>query len=472
MRPVTSAEAVREAEAEYFAAHPGIDLMAKAASQVAEHADLLLGERRRVLVVAGPGNNGGDALFAAAVLAARGRQVSCWLAMGRGHEDGLAAARDSGCVGLTGEEALAEAREADLVIDGVTGIGGRPGLPADVASLAGVCARSGVPVLSIDLPSGLDADSCPAGESFIATRTLTFAAEKFCHVARPAADRCGEVHVADIGLTLGEPSLWQAEESDLAACWPAPDGRSDKYSRGVVGLDTGSELYPGAGVLGVLGALCSGAGMVRYLGPARAEVLAAAPSVVAADGRVQALVVGSGWGGPDAKRFDAACQRGVPLIVDAEALRHLPGALPPGSLLTPHAGELALLLGVVRAEVEADPVSHVRAAATQHAATVLLKGASQYVAGPCGRVSIALPGPAWTAQAGSGDVLAGICGTLLAAGVEAEAAALAAAGLQALTAGEHPGPHPPDRIAREMPDTLARLLARNAAVRSSSAATS
>ena len=127
MRPVTSAKAIREAEAEYFASHPGIDLMARAASYVAEQADDMLGERGRILAVVGPGNNGGDALFAAAVLAARGHQVGYWPVTGRGHEDGLAAARDSGCTELSAAEALAEAGTTSLVIDGLTGIGGRPG---------------------------------------------------------------------------------------------------------------------------------------------------------------------------------------------------------------------------------------------------------------------------------------------------------------------------------------------------------
>lgn len=472
MRPVSAAQAIREAEAEYFASHPGIDLMARAASHVAEQADAMLGERGRVLAVAGPGNNGGDALFAAAVLAARGHQVGYWLVTGRGHEDGLAAAHDSGCTEWSAAEAFAEVGTTSLVIDGLTGIGGRPGLPPGVTGFADHCRQHGVPVLSIDLPSGLEADSCLASASFTATRTLTFAAEKLCHVARPAADRCGEVVVADIGLTLEEPSVWRAEESDLAASWPVPDSRSDKYSRGVVGVDTGSSHYPGAGVLGVLGALCSGAGMVRYLGPARAEVIAAAPSVVGADGRVQALVVGSGWGSPEEDRFRSACERDVPLVVDAEALCHLPGPIHAGSLLTPHAGELARLLGVRRADIEADPLPHVRAAARQHGVTVLLKGASQYVAEPGGKVTVAVPGPAWTAQAGSGDVLAGICGTLLAAGLEPGPAALAAAGLQALTAAAHPGPHPPEWIARAMPEVLTALLTRHAGARSSSAATS
>lgn len=241
--------------------------------------------------------------------------------------------------------------------------------------------------------------------------------------------------------------------------WPVPAGNSHKYSRGVVGLDTGSQQYPGAALLGCAGALFSGAGMVRYLGSAPPElVLSRYPSVVVGEGRVQALVVGSGWGTTAGARFDEALGRGVPLVVDADALGNLPAALPEESLLTPHAGELARLLDADRRAVEDDPATHAGRAAARFGATVLLKGGTQYVARPDGVVTTAVPGPAWTAQAGSGDVLAGACGTLLAAGVGAERAALLAASLQAMTAARFPGPHPPDRLAARFADLLGELF--------------
>lgn len=243
--------------------------------------------------------------------------------------------------------------------------------------------------------------------------------------------------------------------------WPVPDGDSDKYSRGVVGLDTGSTQYPGAALLGCSGALHSGAGMVRYIGRAEESlILGRFPSVVMNDGRVQAMVLGSGWGQrPDAAdRLAPAVARDVPLVLDADALGLLPADLPVGSLLTPHAGELARMLGVGRAAVEADPCRHAVMAADRFGATVLLKGGTQHVASPGGEVLVAVPGPAWTAQAGSGDVLAGVCGTLLAAGLEAGRAAVLAASLQAMTARVFPGPHPPDRLAERFPEVLGRLL--------------
>ena len=254
----------------------------------------------------------------------------------------------------------------------------------------------------------------------------------------------------------------RAEPADVARLWPWPDATSNKYSRGVVGLDTGSDAYTGAGLLGALGAVHAGAGMVRFAGPVRIGDLLRPllPSVVHGTGRVQAWVCGSGWGRDDAnaRRLADRVADGVPLVVDADALAVLDSVLvPANSLLTPHAGELARLLGVERATVEDDPIAAAREAAGRHRATVLVKGATQYVVTPDGSVGIAIGGPAWTAQAGSGDTLAGIAGTLLAAGLDAASAGLLAASVQAMTAAEHPGPRPPDELARLLPDTIARL---------------
>ena len=257
------------------------------------------------------------------------------------------------------------------------------------------------------------------------------------------------------------PDFEAITDQDVADWWPVPDRDSHKYTRGVVGIDTGSAQYPGAALLGCSGALHSGAGMVRYLGDAPTELIVSRfPSVVVSDGRVQALVVGSGWGdGAAPARLLAAIDRGVPMVVDADALILLPTRLPDNSLLTPHAGELARLLETGHGQVEAEPVQHALEAARCFGATVLLKGGTQYVATPDGHVTTAVAGPAWTAQAGSGDVLAGVCGTLLAAGLPAERAALLAASLQAMTAARFPGPHPPDRLAELFAEVLGSLPA-------------
>lgn len=207
MSTTVTAQEMRAAEERVFAAHPGVDLMGRAAAAVAEVAR---GEARGpVLVVVGPGNNGGDGLFAAAELA-RERRVHVWLTADRAHPAGLAAARAAGVQELDAAGANELLGESPLVIDAVLGIGGRPGLRDDVAAFAGECERRGVAVLSVDLPSGLDADSGRLADSdppsFRAAITVTFAAMKPCHVTEPAAERCGRVVVADIGVDVGIPT--------------------------------------------------------------------------------------------------------------------------------------------------------------------------------------------------------------------------------------------------------------------------
>lgn len=406
----------------------------------------------RVLLVVGSGNNGGDALFAGATLARRGVRVSAWRTGSSVHEAGWAALRAAGGREVDADAAARLLPEQALVVDGVAGIGSRPGLAPAVAAFASACTEHGVPVVAVDLPSGLAPEPPFTDEPhFVARLTVTFGGYKLCQLLEPVRSDCGEVELVDIGLDLPEPAVSQWELPELASAWPVPDARSDKYSRGVVGLDTGSVDYPGAGVLTTSGAVGAGAGMVRYLGPREVaeRILDRFPNVVVGQGRVQALVLGSGWGERKDRGVVArAVQAGLPLVVDADGLRYLPPKGHARVLLTPHAGELARLLGQERSEVEADPLAAVRTAVETTGCTVLLKGATQYVGTPGeNRVWLGIPGPAWTAQAGSGDVLAGACGTLLAAGLEPVTAALAAASVQALTSARHPGPLPPPTLA-------------------------
>src|SRR5699024_7538886 len=201
-----------------------------------------------------------------------------------------------------------------------------------------------------------------------------FGVAKPCHVTEPAATACGRVDVIDIGLGEVGATLrcWRPDE--VRRAWPVPGPMSDKYSRGVVGMDTGSPSYPGAAVLGAAGAGPAGAGMVRFTGAEEAAtaVVRRFPNVVRAAGRVQARVLGSGWGRrPDGDRVvDEALTDGLPAALDADALGYLPsGPLGEGVLLTPHAGELARLLDTERDEVEADPVAAVRDAVRTTGAT-------------------------------------------------------------------------------------------------------
>lgn len=441
-----------------------------------------------VLIMVGPGNNGGDALYAGARLADRGAAVLAVRCLGAPHPAGLAALIQAGgrLVELAdlelpepdrskqGRSGLDQARSAhrsgawDLALDGVLGIGGRPGLPLAVEQLCDALATAGVPVIAVDLPSGVVADTGAVPLAAVrASRTVTFGGLKPCHLVEPARGHCGVVDLVDIGLDTAGVSaeLESMDVAGVASRWPFPDSGSDKYSRGVLGIDTGSEQYPGAGVLSTHGAVHAGAGMVRFLGPhAAAEIITQQlPNVVLSAGRVQAHLLGSGWGDrPDGRqRLAEVLAEGVPAVVDADGLRYLPEEVPPTWLLTPHAGELAQLLGRERSWVSDDPVRAVRAGAEHTGATVLLKGATQLVARPdTDTVLVALPGPSWTAQAGSGDVLAGICGSLLAAGMAADRAGQLGASIQALTAAEHPGPLPPHELARRLPDTIGALRER------------
>ena len=468
MEPLASAAAIRAAEKTWFDAHPGGDLMGRAASAVARRAATMLDGRESwgVLVVAGPGNNAGDALFAAAELPdllGRPLPIQVWPVAGRTHRDGLAAALDEGAVVVDAAAALLYATGAGLIIDGLSGLGGRPGLPDAALAVARAARQARVPVLAVDLPSGLVADSVRAHPSFVADVTVTFIARKLAQVAQPAASACGAVELVDLGVAAPASGTHLVQDADLRAWYPWPGPLSDKYSRGVVGLDTGSAAYPGAALLGVDGALHAGAGMVRYAGPAREAVLSRFPSVVApldadAPGRVQAWVCGSGWPGPDPQRLARRLADGVPVVLDAGALADLPRDLPPGCLLTPHAGELARLLGVDRSAVADDPIGHASRAAARSGATVLLKGATQYAVAPDGAVLIAEPGPSWSATAGSGDTLAGIAGTLLAAGLDAWRAGALAASLQARAARALPGPRTPEEVsAHGLPRAITAL---------------
>lgn len=443
-------------------------LMQLAAEAIAERARGF--DPHRVLLLVGPGDNGGDGLFAAQRLASAGIAVDLLGLSERHHEEGWTAAIAAGATPV--ERAGLSLTDHDLVIDAFLGIGARPGLSDAAAAIADQIHAAGIDVLAVDLPSGLAADSgAIEGSHVVARETITFGALKPVHVLEPAAAACGAVTLVGLPIDL-DPSTallhcWTA--ADLAAAIGVPGPGDDKYSRGVVGLDTGSDTYPGAGILGAIAASHAGAGMVRVLGAeqVRIEAVRAMPNVVTADGRVQTLVLGSGWGerGTAEQTLAAAVERldeheDCRLVIDADALAHWrPGsATADRVLLTPHAGELARMLGCERAEITADPVAAAHRGASDLQATVLLKGGVQFVAGPeAGPLLVPLRGPGWTGQAGSGDVLAGICGAMLAGGLPIAAAAAAAASLQALTAARLAGPYPPQRIAVEVAATIATL---------------
>jgi hydroxyethylthiazole kinase-like uncharacterized protein yjeF len=452
MRTAYSVETVRNAERGLMARLPEGALMQRAAAGLAAACAEMLGRvyGSRVVLLVGSGDNGGDALYAGARLARRGAGVTALLlAPERAHAGGLAALRRAGgrAVAATaaevGEEVL---RRADLVVDGIVGIGGKGGLRADAAQLVRIVADERVPVVAVDLPSGVDADSGEVrGEAVRADLTVTFGTHKPGLLIDPARDYAGSVRLVDIGLRdvlPAEPELEALQHADVAALLPVPGAESDKYRRGVVGIAAGSARYPGAAVLAVSGALRGGAGAVRYVGPAGDAVLARFPETLVSDqgpekaGRVQAWVVGPG-AGDDAATVAEVLEADVPVLVDADGLRlaerdAVRGRTAP-TLMTPHAGEAAALLGVAREEVEGARLASARELAARYGATVLLKGSTTLVADSGGgAVRVNATGTAWLATAGSGDVLSGLAGSLLASGLSASDAGSVAAYLHGL----------------------------------------
>jgi hydroxyethylthiazole kinase-like uncharacterized protein yjeF len=266
---VHTATQVRAADAAQIAVLPEGELMQRAARGLADVLrEELVGRAPRVLLLVGPGNNGGDALYAGAMLARVGVEVSAWRASAECHAGGWVSFVGGGGCEVDQAAALALVGEVGVVVDGVYGVGARAGLPLAVAELARACRDARAHVVAVDMPSGLEADSCEVPkDAFSAARTVSFGTYKRCQFLEPAKSRCGQVTLVEIGLEpeAGEVVAW--ERADVAAAWPWPDATSDKYARGVVGLDTGSEDYPGAGVLSALGAVYAGAGMVRCLGP-------------------------------------------------------------------------------------------------------------------------------------------------------------------------------------------------------------
>jgi ADP-dependent NAD(P)H-hydrate dehydratase / NAD(P)H-hydrate epimerase len=419
MRNAHTVEQVREAERALMGRLSEGALMQRAATGLAYAVIDFLGGAygARVLLLVGSGDNGGDALFAGAMLARRGASVSAiLLSPEKANAPGLRALRVAG-----GRVVESPGRRPDVVIDGIVGIGGKPGLRDSAPEL--LDSLHGIPVVAVDVPSGVDVDTGGVDGAHVqATLTVTFGTHKVAHLVEPAASAAGAVHLVDIDLALPDAAVTALQPDDVAALLPVPETLDHKYTRGVVGVRAGSEQYPGAAVLCVAGAGCGLAGMVRYVGAAADAVRAAHPEVVVGEGRVQAWVVGSGGGDDAAEALKAVLADDVPVVVDADALREIPdlaGSAPHrGCLLTPHAGELAGMLGVDRAEVESDQLGHARAAAERYGHVVLLKGHHTLVAAPDGRVRVTTVGPPWLATAGAGDVLAGLCGALLAAGLD------------------------------------------------------
>jgi ADP-dependent NAD(P)H-hydrate dehydratase / NAD(P)H-hydrate epimerase len=448
MRTAHAVQEVRAAESALMATMPAGTLMARAAAGLASTCLHLLGGGygARVVLLVGTGDNGGDALYAGARLAARGARVDALLVGDRAHPGGAAALARAGGNVHAAESAVAGppvqwldlVRSADLVVDGVLGIGGRGGLREPAAGLAAAAADSGAWRVAVDLPSGVDADTgAAAGAAFGADVTVTFGCLKPGLLVDPGHRMAGVLELVDIGLgaTLPpDPAVLALEADDVEAAWPYPGPGDDKYTRGVLGVVAGSTAYPGAAVLCVGGALGAGAGMVRFAGDAAvaATVHARWPEVVVGRGRVQAWVVGPGMGTDEgaAGRVREVLDSDVPVLVDADALTVL-AAHPEWvreratlTVLTPHDREYERF----GRPVGPDRIEAARALAADLGACVLLKGSTTVVAQPggAGAVYVNPTGTGWLATAGSGDVLSGVAGALLAAGLGETALPVAA----------------------------------------------
>lgn len=485
--------AVRQAERAAGVAES--ELMSRAASGLAAVASARLGGPggRRVVAIVGAGNNGGDALYALASLAADGATAVVLTVAPTVHEGGLRAARDAGAVVLDVVGAGADSaavvsstlRDADLVIDGIVGIGGRPGLSPQLEGLLHDVSDTAY-VLAVDLPSGTDPDGEVAARSCVfADETVTFIAAKPVHLLPATEPAVGRLTVVDIGVTIDQgPVVERVTREDISWLWPRPGPGDDKYSRGVLGIVAGGERYTGAALLAVTSAVCSGAGMVRYVGPPAPTLLVRAqvPEAVIGQGQVQAWLVGPGvdvfdesaHGRAQRVAAQSALDSGLPAVVDAGGLDLVVGARSTPTLLTPHAGELAAMLSrlagpVDRVAVSGAPLAHARRLADLTNSTVLLKGATTLVVSP-GSSGLATrsqaDAPPWLATAGSGDVLAGLAGTLLASGLSPVDAGSVAALVHGL-AGEAGNPGGPVRalgVAEAIAGVVASLMVRHRAL--------
>ncbi len=463
---------VRAAEEVLMARLPEGTLMQRAAAGLARRTAQLLGGvyGARVLLLVGSGDNGGDALYAGARLAHRGAKVSALLLNpDRAHAGGLAALRDA--QGSTVDDVPPT---VDVVLDGIVGIGGKGGLRPDAAAVVGRAKHA--TVVAVDVPSGVDADTgAVPGEAVVADVTVTFGCLKPGLVVGAGAVHSGLVELVDIGLRpTTPPALHVATHEDVQSWWPHPGPRSDKYTRGVVGVATGSATYPGAAVLSVAGACAGPAGMVRYAGAAAEYVKQRHPSVIvtgrAADaGRVQAWVCGSGLGTDEHGAGELRCVLAapVPVCLDADALTLMVDGSMADALrsrrapvvVTPHDREFARLAGQPPG---ADRVESALTLATKLNATVLLKGDRTVVAAPDGTAWVNPTGTAALATGGSGDVLSGLLGALLAGGLPPLRAAVAAAyahGLAGRRAAEE-GPVTASDVANAMRLTVGELTRR------------
>jgi len=460
MEVLTSAEMERADRLTIASGTPGFALMLSAGQAVAEAAMELV-EEGPILVIAGPGNNGGDGFVAAAELAAQGREVSVILMCERDHLRGDAASAARGWkypVLPFNPQAIGKPA---LIIDALFGAGLSRLVDGDPAEMIEAINGNGAPVLSVDLPSGVNGSSgAIMGVAVRATETVTFFRKKPAHLLLPGRINCGRIRLADIGIdsdVLAEigPQTFENTPQFWRKFFPVPQTRGHKYARGHALIVSGDMAATGAARMAARGCLRAGAGLVTLASPR--DALAVNASALTAvmvhavdtvvefgemlsDRRLNSIVIGPGAGVGE-RTIDfvhTALSAQRRLVLDADALTSfaatpdrlfeaIKASRDPQVVLTPHEGEFPRLFSdISNKHPYRSKLERVRAAAERSGAVVLLKGPDTTVASPDGRATIAANAPPWLATAGAGDVLAGIIAGLLAQGVPAfEAASMA-----------------------------------------------
>lgn len=466
----------------------GFALMRSAGQAVAEVAEAMA-ERGRIVVVAGRGNNGGDGFIAAAELAARGRDVSVILLCDRATLKGDAALASAEWKGEVLPCDPAALGQPNLIIDALFGAGLNRPVKGDPFAMIKAMNASGAPILSVDLPSGINGDTGEVMDIAVeASATVTFFRRKPGHLLLPGRIHCGEVEVADIGIDTDvldaiAPKTFENVPDLWADTFPSPQADGHKYARGHAVVVSGDLVSTGAARLSARAALRAGAGLVTVASPRDAlSVNAAALTAVMVretetaqqfadlltDKRLNACVIGpaSGVGARTRDMVLAALSAQRSVVLDADALTSFandPDVLfaaiknrnDPQVILTPHDGEFARLFSALQsAHPHSSKLERARLAASQSGAVVLLKGADTVIAAPDGRAAITANAPPWLATAGSGDVLAGITGGMLVQRVPAFEAACIGAWMHG-EAGQEFGP---GLIAEDLPEALPAVL--------------
>ncbi len=448
----------------------GVGLMDAAGAAVAREIMARWASENRVLVLCGPGNNGGDGFVVARLLAEAWYpvQLACVGDVAKFQGDAAHMADLWNGPIKPAASILTETliQDTDLIIDCLFGAGLARDLDGDAAELVRAANKSGLPIVAVDLPSGIDGDTGQVrGVSIEADLTITFFRKKPGHLLIPGRDHCGETIVADIGIpsSVLEEIAPQITENSPATWWPGfsePRSSGHKYNRGHAIVVSGGMMSTGAARLGARAALRIGAGVVTIASPPSALAANAAHltavmlhrldnetplSEILADRRINAVLVGPGNGVNQATRTNVlqALDSGAAVILDADALTSFeddPNALfeaiasggDRSVILTPHGGEFRRLFKEIELERESSSekiggkLGRAMAAARKSGAIVILKGADTVIAAPDGRAAINANAPPWLATAGSGDVLAGFVAGLLAQGLPAYDAACAA----------------------------------------------